>query len=198
MSPTAYALAWEYLRLRDGEECANRCGKPITKDNPLTIQHINGRKDSRPQNLCFLCKSCNTADGNKSRSRLQFIYDLQAPPTNGRPGGRNGRGRGRAIDPNTNHGRLVKETAGYYEGESTQKANFLFETDLREWVLKEVWTNGFIALEKAIYGGAEEVQCSPKTAKEYVRKMYQDNGPLQLNKDMFKAPVLVTRKRTKS
>lgn len=182
MSPRRWGVVtrtwvYRYLVLRDGEQCA-RCFEIPTTQNSLDIDHINGISfDNDPDNLRLLCRRCNVSLGNKSRSPTA----QKESPSDQRERERR---EGKAAT------RVVREEVDYKQGEATMQANFLFEVDFRNWLLRVVAERGHYPKADAIAAGAELVGCSPLTTSRYVAKLVSSSGPLQEVRDMLGASML--------
>lgn len=169
---------YRYLVIRDGESCLLCGALPATRNNGfnvaeiLEIDHVDGDPwNWLPENLRLLCKKCNLAERNSASC---------AP-----------RGDSAHKDREKEEGRLqtrVVRTAVDYshpEAPVTMQANFLFEVDFRNWLLKLVRNEGFHSREDAVFAGAEKVGCSPQATRSYLRKLTSSLGPLQERKDML-------------
>jgi hypothetical protein len=216
--PMVRARYYSYLVQRDGENCALCSKTPLQivrgrlffeaggqqsvrggRISILEIDHIDGNpKNNALSNLRLLCHRCNAR-----------AYQLQCV----REGGE--MNHGDVIDADSKKGtlgltmtiynkliererkegndstRIVKQLACYEQGDPTMKANALFEVPFREWVLEQVNMRGFLSMNDAKYGGAENVKCSPKVAEEYIKKLASITGPLNKVKDELGQAILI-------
>jgi hypothetical protein len=174
------ALLWSYrfLVLRDGEHC-QLCGQiPATRNNgysgaeKLERDHIDGDPwNENPDNLRLLCKKCNLAERNRAA----------CAPRGDSPQKEREKKEGL---PTTRIARLAVD----YSSPSAPipcQANFLFEVDVRKWILQKVADNGFYSKLDAIAAAAEIVGCSPQAVRSYLTKLTSSAGPLQERKDML-------------
>lgn len=67
------------LKERDAGACL-LCGKIPTRSRDLTIDHLDGNtRNNRLDNLHLLCRSCNTAEGNRARTGNRLLTAETAP-----------------------------------------------------------------------------------------------------------------------
>lgn len=184
---------YRYLVLRDGERCA-RCGKiPTTRNDPtaqnsLDIDHIDGNpRNADPSNLRLLCRSCNVALENHSRTGDCPGDQCECESAVGGGGTVGGR---RKVT--TEIGRV---DVPYREGSPEMQANLIYEVPFRRWVLGKISEVGSYSKADAIAEGAEVVGCSPTTTARYLSKLTSPSGPLQLGQDVLGHPTLVAKER---
>lgn len=169
---------WVYmfLVLRDGEQCSY-CGISLATQNDkvslkLEINHIDQDPwNWRPENLNLACKGCNLGERNRaSCAPRRDSANKEKEQLEGRPATR-----------------IVRTFVDYSHPEApvTMQANFLFETDYRNWILKLVQEKGFYPREDAVFAGAEVVGCSPQVTRVYLKKLTSSAGPLKERKDML-------------
>lgn len=169
---------YRYLAIRDGESCC-LCGMlPATRNNGfnvaeiLEIDHVDGDPwNWLPENLRLLCKKCNLAERNRSRCALSGDSAHKE----------------REKEEGCVSTRVVRTAVDYSHPEApvTMQANFLFEVDFRNWILKKVRDDGHYSKPDAIAAGAEIVGCSPQATKSYLSKLTSSAGPLQERLDML-------------
>ena len=125
---TTYNWAYRYLVERDGEYC-RVCGS----DTRLEIEHIDCNiHNTKPTNLCLLCKTCNLKFRNVTTNEKRAILDS----TTFKRDRENSRNNATLL--------MVQDVAGYDDGTSTQRANAILEIRFREWVYKTVSANKWI------------------------------------------------------
>jgi len=168
--------AYRYLAIRDGEQCA-RCYEIPTTQNTLDIDHIDGISfNNDPDNLRLLCRSCNVALENQTRTRPSDHSVCERE-----------RQEGKAAT------RVSREIVNYQEGSQEMQANFLFELDFRRWLMEKISTLGGLLKADAIAAGAEVVGCSPSTTARYIAKLTSSAGPLREARDMLGGTILTLK-----
>ena len=178
---------------RDGDICRLCLESPV---RDRTIDHLNGRKrDDRLANLALLCRTCNTAEGNRARrgGRLltpqtaPFYYTIAAETLlklKGHtavatpPGARVTCVR---VSEGEN-GRNGVDRRGW--GSTEETANLLMEPTYRLWLFRWVRERGFVTKEDAIDAGAEHLdqtvgRASQQTVERYFRKAISSVGWLE-------------------
>lgn len=173
--------AYRYLVLRDGEFC-QICGKIPTARNTLDIDHLDGKpRNNETDNLRLLCRSCNTALGNKTRSPTPSAKCVCV--------------REREKMEGKSATRIIKIDADYRQGSPEMKSNLLCEVSFRRWILSEVCSQGGYLKTDAIKEGAELVGCSPVTTARYLEKLISKAGPLSEQMDALGYKILVLRSK---
>jgi hypothetical protein len=177
LSEKTRLFCYRMLVYRDGERC-QLCGAvPVTRNNGfepliLEIDHIDGDPHNwQEDDLRLLCKSCNLAARNRA----------SCAPRRDSACKEREREEGRART------RVVRAAVDYSSPEApvTMQANFLFEVDVRAWILKKVTEGGFYSKPDAIAAAAEVHGCSPQAVRNYLSKLTSSAGPLQERKDML-------------
>ena len=170
---------YRYLTLRDGEQCQLCGANPATRNNgneplKLEIDHVDGDPwNWLPENLRLLCKPCNITARNKASCSPHgdsAHKEKERERAEGHPATR-----------------IVKTVVDYShpEAPATMQANYLFEVDFRNWILKLIQEKGFYSREDAVFAGAEKVGCSPQVTRSYLKKLTSSVGPLKERKDML-------------
>lgn len=185
-------FVYQYLVLRDGEQCAicHVVPTPLnqgvvsfpTPRIKLEIDHKDGNPaNNTPTNLRLLCVKHNRGVENRRRSHCDKCvcgekkdYEREVRKTKERI-----RSEG---NPNT---RIAREVIKYNQGDPVMQANFLYEVDFRNWILEQIRDKGHIFKQDAVFSGAETVGCSPSTAERYLKKLTSSAGPLQEVRDMI-------------
>jgi len=183
-----YEAYYKAVAARDGKEC-HLCGKtPDQLVHPLEIDHVDENKNNWDiDNLRFLCKSDNTAKGNRNRAaRRRRAAESLATGQVG-PGANNIYAR---AHPAT---RSLKELAEYSKGKPAMKANFLMEPKFRDFVLHHIGSFGPTPPEELELAGAEYCGSQPRTARNYLAKMTSSTGPLRVVEGEDGFPVVVKR-----
>jgi 5-methylcytosine-specific restriction endonuclease McrA len=183
-----YEKYYSAITERDGEWCCNCKKAPEQLPHPLEIDHIDGNKDNWDiDNLRFLCKSDNVADGNRMRAaRRRRAAESSAT---------------KQLDPSADNiyarahpaASRVKELAEYSRGKPAMKANFLMEPKFRDYVLHHIVNHGSTTPEELEFAGAEYCGCQPRTAQNYLAKMTSSTGPLKIVEGDDGFPVVVAR-----
>lgn len=90
---------------------------------------------------------------------------------------------------------FTKEVIDYLSGSAEMKANSLFETDFREWIIGRVVAEGEVQKDDAVYSGAEVVGCSPLTTRRYLQKLTSSSGIFYETQNSFNQVVLRLKNR---
>lgn len=185
---------------RDGDICK------LCRETPVldkTIDHVNGRKrENRLDNLALLCRSCNTAEGNRMRRGHRLLTPLSLPIYNTRAHETLLNLKGQTALPDMPGSRVTlrvseREQPGVDRrgwSSTEEAANLIMEPTYRMWLFRWVKAKGWIGREDAIDAGAEYLdvtvgRASQQTVERYFRKAISSVGWLEERRGESSQPV---------
>ncbi len=96
-------------------------------------------------------------------------------------------------EQNGTDGAVLKEALGYQDGSPEMRANSWYEPEWVRWMDAHLMDHPHISARTAINAGALAVGCSPATAKRYLDKYTDFNGPFELVRDGLGVKLVVRR-----
>lgn len=172
ISPRERELYRELLRVRDGAFC--RLCKRSEQEYELEIDHINGDpNDWRPENLRFLCKSCNQKERRRMEREAAQAFRVESVCARENMLGADGDG-GRVE-------RRVDFALSLPAASAELKLNRDKEPWFRREVMHDVMANNFMTIKDALDAVAEKIGASQVTCRRYLLKMTSKYGPLVID-----------------
>ncbi len=200
---------------RDGDICL-LCHKTQFKPRERTLDHLDGSKqNNRLENLHLLCRACNSAEGNRARSRCRLLtaetlpgYLASAAKTLASgslvtQGEREGEKAGRVTPLADSPSKVERNSTGNpftHREESVSIPNSrLMDAYFRLWLFQHVGGQGGSTQEEAVNSGAEFLtrqigHGSPKVTQRYFDKVISPEGWLEKRANSSGLSVWVFRK----
>ena len=196
-----YDWVYRFLTLKYGEKCLI-CEQAPPKIK-LEVDHADGNcLNNDPENLHLLCHKCNLELRNwPAKDHLELIKMYSAKnervserveninhngnQENGKNNHHNGNGHN--IQGNT---ALNKYLLDYNTGSLEMKANSIFETNFRVWIISVIKEKGSYPKKQAVNAGAEFIGCNIQTIGRYLDKLTSDTGILTESSDSLHRTVI--------
>ena len=167
-----------WLANKDGQKC-KECGATPDSVHPLDIDHIDGNPaNNSPDNLRFLCRSCNTSKGIRRVQGVGTYLERE----------------GEIVDsstlPSADATTQLKAKVNYSCGSPEMQVNDAVETEFRLWAFALLLRKGEYPLEDLVADGAEMTGASMNAVRNYLKKLCSPQyGPLEKFRFAGKGPV---------